>query len=98
VAPRHDDTDARGEARRCFGRSDRSAERRWPRHQHWPSVTVQSGRRLEERVLEQVGSVAPGSKACVHTQLDHAAQPIPVALEQVRQRLAVTRPESLNEM
>jgi hypothetical protein len=37
-------------------------------------------------------------KACIHAQLDHAAQPIPVVLEQVRQRLAVARPEPLHEM
>jgi hypothetical protein len=28
-APRSDDTDARKEPRRCFGRSDRSAQHRW---------------------------------------------------------------------
>ena len=63
-----------------------------------PTVTVQSGRRVEEGVLEHVGGVAPGLKACIPAQLDHAAQPIPVALEQVRRRLAVARLEPLNEM
>src|SRR5262245_56052442 len=63
-----------------------------------PTVTVQSGRRVEEGVLEHIGGVAPGLKTCVPAQLDHAAQPIPVALEQVRRRLAVARPDPLNEM
>ena len=63
-----------------------------------PTVTVQSDRRVEEGVLEHVGGVAPGLKARIYAQLDHAAQPILVVLEQVRQRLAVAGPEPLNEM
>ena len=52
-------------------------------------VTVQPGGDVEERVLEHVGGVDPALKARIHAQLDHPAQPLPVTLEQVRQRLAV---------
>src|SRR5262249_34546243 len=43
------------------------------------------------------GSIDPALKPCIHPQLDHAAEPIPVALEQVCQRLPVARAQPLDE-
>ena len=63
-----------------------------------PEVAVQAGRGVEERVLEHVGGVEPALEPRVHAQLDHPAQAIPVALEQVRQRLAVAAAEPLDEL
>ena len=61
-------------------------------------VAVQAGGGVEERVLEHVGGVDPALEPRIHAQLDHPVQPIPVALEQVRQRLAVAAAKPLDEM
>ena len=50
---------------------------------------IQIGSGVEEGVLEHIGGVHAALQSCIHPQLDHAAQPIPMALEQVRQRLRV---------
>ena len=53
---------------------------------------------VEEGVLEHVGGVEPALEPRVHAQLDHPPQPVAVALEQVRQRLAVAAAEPLDEL
>ncbi len=53
---------------------------------------------VEECVLQDVGGVDPALKSCIHAQLDHSAQSISVALEQVRERLSVALAEPLLEM
>ena len=54
-----------------------------------PEVAVQAGGGVEEPVLEHVGSVKPALDPSVHAELDHSVEAIPVALEQVRERLAI---------
>ena len=61
-------------------------------------VPVQVGRGVKESILEHVGGVDPAVKPRVHPQLDHAAQAVSVALEQVGQGLSVASAEPRHQM
>ena len=56
------------------------------------------GRGVKEGVLENVGGIDSVLEPCIRAQLDHAAQPIAVALKQVGQRLLVTAAEPLDKI
>ena len=61
-------------------------------------VGVQVAGDVEERLLEDVRGVEAGPDARVDAQLDHATEPIAVAIEQRRQRLAVAAAELLDRV
>src|SRR5262249_6434244 len=63
-----------------------------------PEIAVQAGGGVEEPVLEHVGGVEPALDPRVHAELDHPVEAIPIALEQVGERLAVAGAEPLDEL
>jgi hypothetical protein len=63
-----------------------------------PEVAVQASGGVEKPVLEHAGGVEPALDSRVHPQLDHPVEAIPVALEQVRERLSVAGAEPLDEL
>ena len=80
------------------GRADDQPQPQEGRQPGVLEVAVQAGRSVEEGVLEDVRGVDPALKPSIHAQLDHATQPVAVALEQVGQRLAVASAEPLEEI
>ena len=61
-------------------------------------VGVQVACDVEERLLKDVRGVEPGPDARVDAEFDHAAEPIAVAIEKARQRLAVAGAEPIEQL
>jgi hypothetical protein len=61
-------------------------------------IGVQIAGDVEERLLEDVRGVEAGPDARVDAQLDHATEPITIAIEQGRQRPAVAAAELLDQV
>ena len=59
-------------------------------------IGVQVAGDVDERLLEHIGGVDAGSEPRVDAQLDHATEPIAVAIEYRRQRPAAARAQPLD--
>ena len=57
------------------------------------AVGIEIAGQLEVGLLEDVRGIEAGPQSGVHAELDHAPQPVAIAIEQLAQRLAVAGAE-----